>query len=163
MIMANISAKGKANLKTDISRLKFIFIFFIALFYELFFLHRRKKSRRAQTCALTVFAPPEPSESAKTIYESGYPAIKRLCRSARYIPIKSKKRAYPLFFRLVSLLVTVAACAVFAVAGISDVNAVKFTVHAVLIELTVGNTAGNAAIDVLRHFRSSLMLLWTFS
>ncbi len=70
-----------------------------------------------------------------------------------------KKRDDPLFFS-VSLLITVAAGAVLAVAGVSDMNAIQFAVHSVLIEFTIGNPAGNAAINLFRHFRSSLPVFW---
>ena len=61
-----------------------------------------------------------------------------------------------------SLLVTVAASAILAVAGVADVNAIELAMHAVLIEFAVGYAAGNTAIDVLTHVHSSLPLLLAF-
>lgn len=104
---------------------------------------------------------PKLSERTKTIYESGIPPRKKVCACVcGNIPAAIKKREKPLFsFRLVSLLVTVAASAVFAVAGVADMNTIEFAVHSVLIELAIGNAAGNAAVDFSRHFRPSLIVI----
>lgn len=77
------------------------------------------------------------------------------------MPDHKKKRENPLFFS-VSLLIAVAASAMLAVAGVAHVNAVEFAVHSVLIEFTIGNPAGNAAIDLFRHFRSSSFSILVF-
>ena len=54
---------------------------------------------------------------------------------------KRRETKVSLLFRLISLLKTVAAGAVFAVAGVAYVNGVQFAVHAVAIVLAFGHSA----------------------
>ncbi len=51
----------------------------------------------------------------------------------------------------------------FAVTGVSHMNAIEFTVHTVLIELTIGDSAGDAAVDSSCHFRPSSFPIMSFS
>ena len=62
-----------------------------------------------------------------------------------------KKRGLPLFFRLVSFLIAVAAGAMLAIASVADVDAVEFAVHSVLIELAIDDAAGNSVVNLFRH------------
>lgn len=50
-----------------------------------------------------------------------------------------------------SFLIAVATGAMFAVAGVADVNAVEFAMHSVLVELAVDDAAGNAVVDLFCH------------
>lgn len=47
----------------------------------------------------------------------------------------------------------------FAIASVTDVNAVEFAMHAVLIVTAFGYAAGYAAVDFTFHFRPSFPII----
>ena len=71
--------------------------------------------------------------------------------------LQKKERVTPLpSARSGTLAEAVAASAVLAVAGVSDVNGRELAVHAVAVVLTVCHPAGDAAVDSVLHIVTSL-------
>lgn len=67
-----------------------------------------------------------------------------------------KKEGFPSSFMVCfsTLAEAVTASAMFAVAGVPDMNGRQFAVHAVAVVLAIGYAAGDAAVDVAHAFSS---------